>query len=180
MTLPATTDCAASGAICTGEGRPLSEAVSVTVAQEIETEIVIPLTVSLIDVPHEHDGSTAVVFEVRFSRSPTGFSFRTLRDETLQVTQGETVVTPGVRRMEQGSNRRWEVTVEQASGVEDRRHLGRDRADERLRGPRGRLRRRTDALERRDGDHPRAAGPLRCGRAGRGRGWMRRSTSTSR
>ena len=71
----------------------------------------------LADVPAEHDGASAVVFEVRFSAAPPVYSFRTLRDETLDIRQGGTAITPHVERRQAGSdrNRTWRVTVEPVS-----------------------------------------------------------------
>ena len=59
LTLPVAADCAAAGAICTADGRALSEAVTASIAYAAPE----PLTASFADVPAEHDGSS--LFEVR-------------------------------------------------------------------------------------------------------------------
>ena len=113
LTLPATTDCAADDAICTQDSRPLSAAATVRVPGAAPEGAA--FTVRLASVPVQHDGETAVAFEVHFSENPEGFSYRTLRDETLRLTQGATRLTPGVSRLLAGSNRGWRVTVTPAS-----------------------------------------------------------------
>ena len=118
LTLPATADCEAADAICTGDDRPLSAAVAATVpnAAPSDRQVVdTPFTVRLAGVPAEHDGESAVSFEVHFSEEPQGYSFRTLRDATLDIRQGGTRLTPTVKRKNKPSNRAWTVTVEPAS-----------------------------------------------------------------
>ena len=133
VTLQATADCDAAGAICTEDDRPLSAAVTATVPNEVASEetpgeetpseeppveeqvVADPLTVRLAGVPAEHDGSDSVSFEVHFSEAPHSYSYRTLRDATLSVTQGGTRITPHVQRMQSGSNQAWTVTVEPVS-----------------------------------------------------------------
>ena len=56
------TDCAASSAVCTADGRMLSAAVSAAVQGPRE-----PLTVVFQDVPDEHDGSTSFTVKLAFS-----------------------------------------------------------------------------------------------------------------
>ena len=113
LRLPATTDCQAAGAICTADARPLSAAVTASVPREVPAGA--PLTVRLANLPAEHDGKSAVVFQVHFSENPPGYSYRTLRDHTLSILQDGTSVTPHVRRLEQGSNLGWEARVKPAS-----------------------------------------------------------------
>ncbi len=119
LTLPATADCEAADAICTGDGRPLSAAVAATVPEAAPGDAPVqdarvaeaPFTVRLEGLPEEHDGSGAVAFEVRFSEEPHEYSYRTLRDETLEIRQGGTRLAPAVRRKEKASNRAWTVTA---------------------------------------------------------------------
>ena len=114
LTLPATTDCEAEGAICTEDDRPLAAAVAATVpnaAPVVDT----PFTVRLAGLPAAHDGESAVSFEVHFSEEPHQYSFRTLRDETLDIRQGGTRLAPYVKRKNKPSNRAWTVTVEPGS-----------------------------------------------------------------
>ena len=113
VTLPATADCTATGAICTGDKRPLSAAVTATVPNAVPSGA--PFTVRLAGLPASHDGAGAVSFEVHFSDEPHQYSYRTLRDETLEILQGGTAITPYVKRMNKPSNRSWTVTVEPGS-----------------------------------------------------------------
>ena len=67
------------------------------------------LTASAHGVPASHDGSAAFTFRLHFSEPPAdGFSYRTLRDHAFTVMGGEVVKA---RRLEQGKNVRWEITV---------------------------------------------------------------------
>ena len=75
ITLPATRDCAAAGAVCTGEGRKLSQAVAATVPGPAEGA----LTASFSDLPAAHDGSSAFTFTLTFSEDVEGLSYRTLK-----------------------------------------------------------------------------------------------------
>ena len=67
-----------------------------------------PLTAQFLDTPSSHDGQAAFTFEMRFSEE-FGLSYKTLRDHVFTVTGGE--VTEA-RRLEQGSNVRWEIHVQ--------------------------------------------------------------------
>ena len=60
--LPETTDCDTSGAICTGDGRPLSHALSATVAG--------PVGISVADARVEEGEGTVLAFLVTLSRTP--------------------------------------------------------------------------------------------------------------
>ena len=111
ITLPATTDCRAAGAVCIGGKRPLSAAVAATVpdqASETGQQPADGLTAAFRDLPASHDGRTAFTLELRFSEDVTGLSYAALRDHAFAVTNGDVA---GVRRLEPGKNRRWEVTV---------------------------------------------------------------------
>ena len=59
--LPETTDCAASGAICTGDGRPLSHALSATVSG--------PVGISVADARVEEGAGAVLAFAVTLSRA---------------------------------------------------------------------------------------------------------------
>ena len=61
IVLPATADCAASGAICTEDGRKLSHTVEAFVPRHAN------LTAEFTGVPATHDGETAFRFEVDFN-----------------------------------------------------------------------------------------------------------------
>ena len=68
-----------------------------------------PLTATTHDVPESHDGSTAFIFELRFSEAPAdSFSYTTVRDHAFTVTDGS---VSNVRRLEPGKNVKWEITV---------------------------------------------------------------------
>ena len=97
VALPATTDCAAEGAICAPGGRKLA-AVSATVPETAPAGT--PFRVRLEDVPEEHDGESAIVFEVAFTKEPhADYSYKTLRDYTLRIRQGGASLAPKVRRL---------------------------------------------------------------------------------
>ena len=66
-----------------------------------------PLTAGFSDVPNSHDGQTAFTFELRFSEE-FGISYKTLRDHAFTVTGG---TVNKARRMTQGSNIGWTITV---------------------------------------------------------------------
>ena len=70
-----------------------------------------PLTAEFLDTPESHDGQSAFTFELRFSEH-FGLSYKTLRDHAFTVTGGE--VTKA-RRLERGSNIRWEISVRPSS-----------------------------------------------------------------
>ena len=59
-------------------------------------------------LPSEHDGSSAFTFELYFSEEPV-LGFEAVRDHVLDVTNGDVA---SVRRSTQGSNIRWEITVQ--------------------------------------------------------------------
>ena len=104
IVLPATTDCADQGAICTADGNMLSGETSVTVAAAAT-----PLTAKFTDTPPTHDGHTAFTFELRFSKNPKpDFSYTTLLDHAFRVTRGEVTAA---RRLRPPGNRRWEITI---------------------------------------------------------------------
>ena len=105
--LPATEDCGAQGAICTDDGRMLSEGLEFTVKGPP------PLTVSSESVPSSHNGSDDFKFRIAFSEElEEDFSYKTLLDHAFTVTGG---TVAGVRRLVSGSNIRWEITVTPAS-----------------------------------------------------------------
>ena len=116
--LPVTTDCDAQGAVCTEDGRKLSEQVEVTVSgpEEQQDTATTPVTATVHNAPESHDGSVVFTFELRFSETPAdGFSYTTLRDHAFTVTGGEVVKA---RRLEAGKNVRWEITVAPSSDAD--------------------------------------------------------------
>ena len=70
VTLAATTDCEAAGAICTEADVPPSAAVTATVPRTVVVPT--PFKVRLADMPEEHDGIDPVVLEVSFNKEPAG------------------------------------------------------------------------------------------------------------
>ena len=92
VSLEAGRPCEEDGAICTPDGRSLSEEISTTV--EGPDTGPTPLTASFEDMPAEHDGTKAIRFRVAFSE-PIGISFRALREDAFTVSGGR--VTGGKR-----------------------------------------------------------------------------------
>ena len=91
VTLEAGRPCGEPGAICTADGRALSEGISTTVEGP---EAPPPLTASFEDMPEAHDGESAFRFRVAFSEN-IGISYRSLREDAFAVTGGR--VTRGKR-----------------------------------------------------------------------------------
>ena len=113
ITLAATADCAAADAICTRDGRTLSEAVSATVAGPPQPrELTAALTASFQGLPAEHDGRKLFGFEIRFSEEFRGLRLAALKAGALQVTGGRLVDT---KRTVRGQNRSVTVRVRPAS-----------------------------------------------------------------
>ena len=64
-------------------------------------------------LPAHHDGRTAFTFELHFSETPARTSYRTVQGDLLEVT-GANVTH--ARRLVQGSDQGWEVTVAPSGG----------------------------------------------------------------
>ena len=174
VTLAAPADCAAADALCTGDDRPLSAAVSATVAataqtqtdttqtdttqtdttqtdttqtdttqtdttqtdttqtdttqtdttqtdttqtdttQTDTTQTVTPpaFRVRFEAVPGGHDGTSAITFRVKFNKKPADYSYVTMRDSTLRISQGGQGLTASrARRLNAPHNDQWEVTI---------------------------------------------------------------------
>ena len=90
VSLAATSDCTAAAAICTPDGRPLSNSVSATV----EGPPLEPLTASFRRMPAEHDG-TRFTFRVKFSED-ADVTPRVLRETAFDVTGGRVRRAPRV------------------------------------------------------------------------------------
>ena len=101
--------CEEPGAICTADGRSLSEDISTTV--EGPEEGPPPLTASFTGLPEAHDGQSLFTFRVAFSEN-IGISFRSLREDAFVVTGGR--VTRGKRV--DGRRDLFEITVEPDGG----------------------------------------------------------------
>ena len=61
-------------------------------------------------VPESHDGTTAFTFQIHFSESPS-LGYENVRDSVLEVGNGRVT---NARRVTQGSNLQWEITIEPA------------------------------------------------------------------
>ena len=69
----------------------------------------LPLTASVHNVPTYHNGQNWFTFELRFGEYPkSDLSYRSVRDHAFTVAGGSVTY---VRRLEPGSNVRWEITV---------------------------------------------------------------------
>ena len=99
--LSATEDCDAQGAICTDDGRALSNPLKLTVKGP-------PLTASFESVPTSHNGSGEFRFRIAFSEE-FSLSYKTLRDHVFTVEGGKVT---GARRLVKGSNIGWEIVVD--------------------------------------------------------------------
>ena len=115
VTLPATTICSATGAVCsqTDQGKPsqpLSRSVTATVAGPQPD----PITATFSEMPDEHQGSGVFTFELGFSENINA-GFRRIRDKAFTVTGGD---IKKAQRKTQGSNQNWKITVK-PDGSED-------------------------------------------------------------
>ena len=104
--------CDEEGAICTADGRSLSEGISTTV--EGPDEGPPPLTASFVDVPSEHDGESAFRFRVAFSEPLSWMNGRRLREDVVAVAGGRATAAGRVERRRD----LWQVTVEPDSGAD--------------------------------------------------------------
>ena len=105
VSLDAGRPCDEEGAICTADGRTLSEGISTTV--EGPDTGPAPLTASFEGMPEAHDGESAFRFRLAFSE-PIAISFRSLREDAFEVTGGR--VTRG-KRVDRRKDL-FEITVE--------------------------------------------------------------------
>ena len=121
VALAETTDCTATGAICTDDDRPLSAAITATVPETDEETTappaVQPFQVRFEDIDDEHDGTSPIVFKVMFNKRPKGdYSYVTMRDRTLSIQQGEqSVIATNARRLNRPHNDEWEITIDPVS-----------------------------------------------------------------
>ena len=172
IALPETTDCAATGAVCTEDGTMLSGAVSATVPHTYvgPSAATAPLRASFANVPAEHDGGTVFTFEVRFSEA-FRLSYVTMRDDVLRVTNGrvtraQRLDNPHHEHEGMQPNRTWKISVSPDAASEDVTIV--PCRDHQLRCERRGLHRgRAEALEHGVGDGRGPAVAEHCGRAGR-------------
>ena len=117
IVLMADRECGTAGALCTGDGRALTTALLVTVAEQPGTstattsadeEGAAHLTAQFVDVPAEHDGENEFSVELRFSEPPAGpgwYGARNIAVKRAIDISGGTVVS--ARSIEQnGAHRR--------------------------------------------------------------------------
>ena len=100
--LPATTDCSATGAVCTGGDNPQPLSNSIT-----HTFPGTKLNAEFEGFDFYHDGSTPMQFRLVFSKE-VDTTAAEIKDHALTVT-GATITT--VVQKDEGSTRRWNVTV---------------------------------------------------------------------
>ena len=98
--------CDEEGAICTADGRSLSEGISTTV--EGPDEGPPPLTASFADLPEAHDGESAFRFRVAFSEPLSWMNGRRLREDVVAVAGGRATSASRVNRRRD----LWELTLE--------------------------------------------------------------------
>ena len=122
VTLAASVACGERGALCTSDSRRFETAISTVINGPVEEEeetAVTPFTAVFEGMPSTHNGSGAFTFKVRFSEELTSYSYKTLRDHSVRVTQsGTTTGASSVRRMVSGKNDYWEVTVTPRSAAD--------------------------------------------------------------
>ena len=122
LVLPAGRACDVTGAICTVDGRRLSNRLELSVAGSQPPQGG-PLTAWAERVPDSHGGPT-FQFRLRFSAEiDTGYV--TLRDNSFDVTGGSITY---VQRLARPSNRDWEITVAPDSNANVVLVLAADRA----------------------------------------------------
>ena len=100
--------CDAPGAICTSDGRSLSEDISTTVEGPETDTGPPPLTASFEDLPGEHDGESAFTLRIAFSEPLSWMNGRRLREDVVAVAGGRATKAGRVNRRRD----LWELTVE--------------------------------------------------------------------
>ncbi len=104
LTLAADRACDTAGAICTADGRRLSNEAVLRVPGPAGDGPA--LTAQFEGMPEAHDGQSAFSFQVAFSED-IGISYQTLRDESFTVTGG---TITRARRID-GRHDLWEITL---------------------------------------------------------------------
>ena len=105
MRIDAGRPCDEAGAICTADGRSLSQGIATTV-EGPETGPP-PLTAAFQGMPEAHDGEDAFRFRVAFSED-IGIGFRSMRDASFTVSGGRVTKAKRVDRRKD----LWEIKVE--------------------------------------------------------------------
>ena len=101
IALPPTPSCDADNAICTADGRMLSQGVAASVVYRA------PLTARFESLPTGHDGTTAFAVQLAFSE-PIWLTEAVMRTQALTVTGGRVT---SARRVN-GRSDRWEITIQ--------------------------------------------------------------------
>ena len=104
--------CDEEGAICTADGRTLSEGISTTV--EGPEEGPPPLTAEFRDMPETHDGESAFTLRIAFSEPLSWMNGRRLREDVVAVAGGRATKASRVNRRRD----LWQLTVEPNSLVD--------------------------------------------------------------
>ena len=84
-----------------------------TLTSEATATVVTPLTAEFQGAPDKHDGTGFFTFVIGFSE-PISISYKTLRDDSLEVTNGSATKAKRVN----GQSDRWEITVEPDSDAD--------------------------------------------------------------
>ena len=110
-------------AICTADDRALATPISWTVPGPASAPAVVPLTARFVEVPPEHDGSTAVTLGLVFSEA-FAISYRVLRNHAFTIAGGDVrrakrVDNPHQERFGLEANREWRITVKPEAASED-------------------------------------------------------------
>ena len=106
VSLAAWRPCDETGAICTADGRSLSQDISTTVRGLDEGPA--ELTASFEGVPSEHDGQTAFTLRMAFSEPLSRMNGQRLREDVVAVTGGRATKASRVNRRRD----LWQLTVE--------------------------------------------------------------------
>ena len=113
ITLPPTTNCTATGAICTPDDTKLSNRLLRQVPfTQIQPENTPSLTAKFRNAPSTHNGTSEFTIELHFSEHIPGLSYRTVRDSALRITNGQIT---RARRYVGGSNQGWRITIQPTS-----------------------------------------------------------------
>ena len=114
VSLDAGRPCGEPGAICTADGRSLSEGISTTVEGPETDTGPPPLTASFEDLPEAHDGESAFTFRIAFSEPLSWMNGRRLREDVVAVAGGRATKAGRVNRRRD----LWELTVEPDSSAD--------------------------------------------------------------
>ena len=111
----ATTDCAASHAVCDAEGRKFAGGLTATIPGPEVSEPADPITASWSSKPNEHDGTSPFDLHLDFSRAPVNFSDRAITGGVVSVEGGQISRVWG---RVQGQDDQWGIEVT-PSGTDD-------------------------------------------------------------